>query len=212
MKKYLILPVLLIMMIIPVFRANAQADEIAQLLLNVEKLTQFKGILKQMKDGYQILDGGYNTVRDISQGNFNLHKTFLDGLLEVSPTVKNYRKVGEIINGQIKLVKVSRNAMTKFSADKHFNSQEINYISKLYENLLGQSLQNLDELVMIVTAGKLRMSDDDRLKAIDRIHKDMQDKLSFLGVFNNDVQVLSFQRSKAKNEIDFNRRLNGLSK
>lgn len=209
MKKYILLPVLLLMMTVPVIRAKAQADEIAQLLLNVEKLTQFKGILKQMKNGYKILDGGYNTVKDISQGNFSLHKTFLDGLMEVSPTVKNYRKVAEIVNGQVRLVKVSRNAITRFREDKQFNIREVNHIAKLYENLLGQSLQNLDELVTVVTAGKLRMSDDERLKAIDRIHKDMEDKLSFLGHFNRDVQVLSMQRAKAKSDIEFSRKLNG---
>ncbi|OJV51024.1 MAG: hypothetical protein BGO31_11200 [Bacteroidetes bacterium 43-16] len=212
MKKYILFPVLLLMMLVPVIKAKAQADEIAQLLLNVEKLTQFKAILKQMKDGYKILDGGYNTVKDISKGNFSLHKTFLDGLMEVSPTVKNYRKVAEIINGQIRLVKISRNALSRFRDDKQFDIKEINYIGKLYENLLGQSLNNLDELATVVTAGKLRMSDDERLKAIDRIHKDMEDKLSFLGRFNSDVGVLSLQRAKEKSNIEFGRRLQGLNK
>ncbi len=212
MKNYILYPVLLLMILLPVLKAKAQAEETAQLLLNIEKLTQFKAILKQMKDGYKILDGGYNTVKDISKGNFSLHKTFLDGLMEVSPTVKNYRKVAEIKNGQIRLVKISRNALSRFRNDKHFDIKEINYIAKLYENLLGQSLNNLDELATVLTAGKLRMSDDERLKAIDRIHKDMEDKISFLGHFNSDVQVLSLQRAKEKSDIEFGRRLQGLDK
>ncbi|MEN5232513.1 TerB family tellurite resistance protein [Sphingobacterium faecium] len=212
MKKYMVLTVLCLMMVVPMLKAKAQADEVAQLLLNVEKLTQFRGILKQMKDGYKILDGGYNTVKDISQGNFNLHKGFLDGLMEVSPTVKNYRKVGEIIDGQIRLVKVSRNALARFRTNKHFQIQEINYIGKLYENLLGQSLQNLDELVTVVSAGKLRMSDDERLKAIDRLHQNMDDKLSFLGHFNHEVQLLGLQRAKAKSDIELSRKIYGLDK
>lgn len=212
MKKYMVLTVLCLMMVVPMLKAKAQADEVAQLLLNVEKLTQFRGILKQMKGGYKILDGGYNTVKDISQGNFNLHKGFLDGLMEVSPTVKNYRKVGEIIDGQIRLVKVSRNALARFRTNKHFQIQEINYIGKLYENLLGQSLQNLDELVTVVSAGKLRMSDDERLKAIDRLHQNMEDKLSFLGHFNHEVQLLGLQRAKAKSDIELSRKIYGLDK
>ncbi|MNJ95275.1 hypothetical protein D3C87_129830 [compost metagenome] len=212
MKKYIHISVMLFLMLFPAFKAKAQAEETAQLLLNIEKLTQFKGILKQMKDGYKILDGGYNTVKDISQGNFNLHKTFLDGLMEVSPSVKNYRKVAEIINGQVRLVKTSRNALSAFREDKHFNLKEVNYMAKLYENLLGQSLQNLDELITVVTAGKLRMSDDERLKAIDRIHKEMEDKLSFLGRFNQDIKVLSLQRAKEKRDIAFSRGIQGLIK
>ena len=66
-------------------KALAQKDEIAQLLLNVEKLAQFKQILSDMKKGYVILSGGYNTVKDLSQGNFSLHKTFLDALMEDKP-------------------------------------------------------------------------------------------------------------------------------
>ncbi|CDT07173.1 conserved exported hypothetical protein [Sphingobacterium sp. PM2-P1-29] len=212
MKNYILFTVLLLMMLFTGLKVKAQAEETAQLLLNIEKLAQFKGILKQMKDGYKILDGGYNTVKDISKGNFNLHKTFLDGLMEVSPTVKNYRKVAEIINGQVRMVNISRNALSRFRNDKHFDIKEINYIGKLYENLLGQSLNNLDELATVITAGKLRMSDDERLKAIDRIHKDMEDKLSFLGRFNTDVEVLSLQRAKEKSNIEFGRRLHGLNK
>ena len=83
----------------------AQTDEIAQLLLNVEKLAQFKQILSDMKKGYEILNGGYNTIKDLSQGNFSLHKTFLDALMEVSPTVKKYKRVADIINYQVILVK-----------------------------------------------------------------------------------------------------------
>ena len=56
----------------------AQSTEIQQLLLNVEKLAQLKKILSNMKKGYEIVSNGYNTIKDISKGNFNLHEAFLD--------------------------------------------------------------------------------------------------------------------------------------
>ena len=34
------------------------------------------------------------------QGNFNLHKAFLDGLMMVSPAVKKYKRVADIITLQ----------------------------------------------------------------------------------------------------------------
>ena len=67
---------------------SAQSQEVQQLLLNVEKLAQFKKILQNMKQGYQVLHKGYTTIRNLSQGNFSLHKTFLDALFEVSPAVR----------------------------------------------------------------------------------------------------------------------------
>ncbi len=73
----------------------AQSTEVQQLLLNIEKLSQLKKILSNMKKGYEIVSNGYNTIKDISKGNFNLHQDFLDGLLQISPTVRKYKRIAE---------------------------------------------------------------------------------------------------------------------
>jgi hypothetical protein len=192
-------------------KASAQADEIAQLLLNVEKLAQFKQILSDMKKGYEILSGGYNTIRDLSQGNFSLHKTFLDALMEVSPSVKNYKRVADIINYQVILVKEYKSAFNRFKRDRNFNQQELAYLGRVYDNLFEQSLNNLDNLVTIITANQLRMSDDERLGAIDRIFADMQDKLMFLRHFNNNTTVLALQRAKERNDANTMRLIYGIN-
>jgi hypothetical protein len=72
MKIILILIIILIGMVFP-YRISAQSQEMQQLILNIEKLAQFKQILADMKKGYQILNGGYKAVKDLSKGNFNLH-------------------------------------------------------------------------------------------------------------------------------------------
>lgn len=185
-----------------------QEQEIAQLLLNVEKLSQFKRILSDMKDGYKILEGGYNTVKDISKGNFNIHKQFLDGLLEVSPAVKKYRKVPLIIEYQVKLVKEYKTAFSQFKQAGVFKPEELNTLSKTYSNLIDQSLKNLDELSMIITAGSLRMSDDERISAIDRICKEMEDKILFLRHFNKETSLTVILRQKEKVEIENLKNLN----
>src|SRR5690606_13782078 len=86
--KRLGIPIILVIALFSLPRpAAAQTEEIAQLLLNVEKLAQFKQILTDMKKGYDILNGGYRTVKQLTEGNFSLHRVFLDGLMEVSPAV-----------------------------------------------------------------------------------------------------------------------------
>jgi DNA repair ATPase RecN len=185
---------------IPV-KSMGQSAEIQQLILNIEKLSQFKKILSDMKKGYELLSGGYKTVKDMTEGNFSLHKTFLDALMQVSPAVKNYKRVAEIVEYQISIVKESRNGMNRFIKSGNFSGQEINYFEKVYGNLLNQSLRNLDELTMIITADKLRMSDDERLKAVDDIYEQMQDKLLFLRNFNTTSNVLALQRAREKNDV-----------
>ena len=211
MKKLVIILNLVFYSLLPVYKVSAQADEIKQLLLNIEKLAQFKQILSDMKKGYQILEGGYNTIKNISEGNFNLHKAFLDGLMEVSPTVRNYRRVADIINYQIVLVKEYRNAYDRFKRDNNFNTDELSYLGRVYDNLFKESLRNLDELLTVITAGKTRMSDDERLQAIDRIYADMQDKLMFLRHFNNNTTILAVQRAKERNDAETIQKIYGIN-
>ena len=208
MKKVLIIAGI-IFLTAPV-RVVAQSAEVQQLLLNIQKLAQLKKILSNMKTGYQIVSGGYNTIKDISKGNFNLHQTFLDGLMQVSPAVKKYRRIGEIISMQGQLLKEYKSAFRRFEAYNLFNANEITYIKNVYANLFNKSLQNLEELVMIVTAGKLRMSDDERLNAIDRIFNDAEDKLVFLRTFNKENNVLAIQRGREMVDTKISKKLNGL--
>ncbi|MHC0443062.1 TerB family tellurite resistance protein [Flavobacterium sp. 3-210] len=201
MKKISILMLLVCVLVLP-NKAAAQAQEIQQLILNIEKLSQFKKILSDMKKGYEILTGGYKAVKDMTEGNFSLHKTFLDALMQVSPAVKNYKRVGDIINYQILLVKESKKGMQSFIKSKSFSAQEISYFEKIYSNLLNQSLRNLEELIMVVTANKLRMSDDERLEAIDEIYLEMQDKLQFLRNFNSSSNIMALQRIKEEKDVE----------
>ena len=183
------------------FFAKAQADEIQQLVLDLQKLTQLKSILQELYKGYEVVSNGYETVKNISKGNFNLHQVFLDGLLAVSPAVQNYKRVADIINNQVMILHEYKNAFSRFKQYGYFNVKEIDYIGKVYGNLFNASLKNLDELAIILTASKLRMSDEERLKSIDRINTDMLDKLTFLRHFNNNTSLLVVQRAKEHNDV-----------
>ena len=70
------------------FLCKAQSYEAQQLLLDVQKLSQLKQMLADLKKGYEVLYEGYTNIKNISKGSFDLHQAFLDGLLEVSPAVK----------------------------------------------------------------------------------------------------------------------------
>jgi hypothetical protein len=181
--------------------SKAQSDEAAQLLLNVTKLSQLKQILTDLEKGYTTLRTGYTQIENLASGNFSLHETFLNNLLQVSPAVKNYYKVAEIIGYQIRLVKDCQRGLTGFKSSGQFTVTEISYLSKVYGNLVDQSLQQLDELTLVLTAGQIRMSDEERLQAIDRIHSELQDKLYFLTAFNQENHVLAISRAKASQEM-----------
>ncbi|OJV52280.1 MAG: hypothetical protein BGO31_05470 [Bacteroidetes bacterium 43-16] len=188
---------------------SAQKAEIEQLLLNVEKLAQFKQILKDMKKGYEVVYKGYNSIKDISKGNFDLHKAFLDGLMAVNPELARYRRVADIVRYQGYLLSEYRTAYRRFVSGGRFSPQEIDYMQKVYKNLFDRSIENLDELAMVLTANKLRMSDEERLTAIDRIYTDMEEKLVYLRGFNKRTGAVDSKREKELKELEMIRKMYG---
>jgi len=192
--------ILIIVLLIAWERTMAQADETAQLMLNIEKLAQFKQILTDLKKGYEVVNKGYGTIKDISEGNFNLHQTFLDGLLQVSPVVRKYKRITEIIDNQVLLVRSYKSALSRFQRSDVFHTTELRHIEQVYGRVLEESLHNLEELSNVVTAGKLRMGDDERLKAIDQVHASINDKLDFVRQFNHRTTLLALHREQDKRD------------
>jgi len=193
--------IFIVVMLSVLIKAGAQTQEAAQLILNYEKLKQLEEILENMYKGYKILTKGYSRVKDIAEGNFNLHQVFLDGLFAVNPSVAKYQRIPDIIRYQSMLIKEYKRAFNRFKSDPNLTPDEIKYLERVYSYLVKQSLRNLEELTMIITANKLRMSDDERIQSIDRIYFDIENKLSFLRYFNASTQVLVAQRAKESSEV-----------
>lgn len=182
--------------ILPQQLASAQSAEAIQLALNIQKLSQLKGILSSMKGGYDIVSKGYGLVKNVSEGNFKLHDAFLYGLLTVNPNLRKYRKVAGIIEYQIHILQEYKSAYNGFKSGGRFRPEELDQLYRTYESLLDRSLQNIDELTMVLTASELRMSDDERLTTIDRLYDNMQEMLGFLRSFNKQNAMLDGYRQR----------------
>jgi len=193
--------ILVIAFLVCSIKAAAQSFEVEQLILDWQKLSELKNILSDLYKGYEILSNGYEAIKNISEGNFNLHKAFLDGLLAVNPAVKNYKRVTDIIDYQALIVSEYKAAYNRFRNDKNFSPDEIVYLSQVYGNLFNESLSDIDHLINIITAGKLRMSDDQRLRAIDDICGEAKNKLMFLRSFNASTTMLAMQRAIERNDL-----------
>jgi len=193
-----------------VTQSKAQSFEVEQLILDYQKLTELKSILSELKTGYQLLSSGYETIRNISAGNFNLHNAFLSALLAINPAVRNYSHVADIISYQSSIVSEYRSAFSRFKQDEHFTPDEIAYLGTVYGNLFNQSLNDIINLTNVLTANKMRMSDEERLHAIDGIYSSTKNQLMFLRSFNNSTTLLAIDRATAANDVGTAMRLYGI--
>jgi hypothetical protein len=181
-------------------RAQSIADVIQELILDYQKLAGMKSTLNQMYNGYGMLANGYNAVKGVSMDNFNLHKIFLDAQLLVSSSVRSYPRGGDIIKNQNTLLKEYHIAIGRFKNNQLLNAAEKSSLNRVYDRLTQASETNLEELERILSDNELRMTDSERLKAIDRLYIESQDQLSYIRKFNMQIGKIIELRQVSFNE------------
>ena len=200
-KRILVYGLCLLMGMAAATPGKAQAFDVEQLVLDVQKLTVLKQILTDLKTGYQVLDAGYSAVRDIAKGSFNLHEAFLDGLLAVSPAVRNYQRVKDIVSLEAGMLSRYQSAWAQFERDGRLQPAEIALLAQVYTNLFKESVQGLSDLVTVLTPGTLRASDAERMRQIDGIYAGMLEQAALLDRVDNTTGLLAGQRGAEQNDV-----------
>jgi hypothetical protein len=185
-----------------------------------QKATQKKYLLQQIaglqvyigyvQKGYSIAQQGLDVIGDIEYGELNLHSNYFNSLETVNPKIKQYSKVADIISLQLKIVNVYRNTLRQVKQSKTFNADELIYTGEVFSRLIDDCTSIIDDLTIIITSNQLEMKDDERLKRIDALCTDIQDKYSFVQSFANEAKDLAVSRLREQKEIKTSRALNGI--
>jgi hypothetical protein len=201
-----------------VFSILANAQTLAE--WTQQKKTQIEYLLDQiaankvsidyLEKGYEIARTGLNTIQNIKKGDFNLHRDFFGSLEIVNPKIKTYSRVADIIAYQVRIVKNISTTIKNLKESGQFNTDELDHSKTIFENLLDECLKNVDELYLVITSDELQMTDDERIKRIDQLYTDMQDKYSFCQSFSEERSVLAMQRLGEQLEIKYSKQLNGV--
>jgi len=182
-----------------------------------QKKTQIEYLLKQiaalkvytdfLEKGYGIAKDGTSLINDIKHGDFDLHKDYFTSLKSVNPVVKGSSRVSDIIFFQTSIIRRFRKLTNYCEQSGQFTAEEINHIHSVYENLTKECEKQVDALLLVTTSGNLEMKDDERLRRIEMIYADMQNKYSFAQSFCNETSMLAFSRISESSEINRSRKL-----
>lgn len=141
----------------------------------------------------------------------DLYGNYFDELWKVKDAIALYHRVKEIGDKQIKIVTSYKQAYHLFKHDAHFTPDELDYMGKVYEGIINESLKNIDDLFLVITPGRTQMSDGDRMDMINSAGDGIDKNYNDLQAFNNENKLLSLMRSKDKQEIVVVKRLYGLN-
>lgn len=186
----------------------AQSKQRKVLLKQIAALQMYIGYAKK---GYSIAKKGLNTVSDFKKGEFNLHTDYFTSLQRVNPKIKKGVKVVEIIALQLKIMKSYSLIYKQVQEDDLFHGDEVDYIKRVFDRLIENCDDNLEELITIVTDGQLEMKDDERMNRIDTIYQSMLKNHTFCESFSNQTKLLSLSRAKDRNDVKTSRALQGFN-
>lgn len=130
-----------------------------------------------------------------------LYQTFYDELWRVKSAIAYYKRVKEIVQKQIDLVGEYKRAYALFKQDSHFTADELDYIGKVYNGILSESIKNLDQLQLVLSAFAVQMDDAKRLEILETAADKIEENATDLKRFNNSNVILSLQRAKDEMEL-----------
>lgn len=190
--------------------AFSQLQDIKQLQLDLEKLVQMKAMLSNMYNGYATLTSGYKQVTGLAKGNFDLHKTWLDQLLQVAPQVRKYPIIQIILDKQSSVLAEAATAYTAYIRSGLLVPKELSAIKNRFDQFKSLIARKLDQLTIVLTPGILRMSDQERINTIDRIDKDVGEAVTLVMAEVKEQNAVVAERVQQKKDIGAMRAWYGL--
>ncbi|PZX51510.1 hypothetical protein LV84_03667 [Algoriphagus ratkowskyi] len=140
-----------------------------------------------------------------------LYQTYFDELHQVKSAISTFQRVRDITQTQTRIVSEYKKVWAVIQQDSHFTTIEKEYMAKVYSGLLGATVENLDQLTLLVKSFTLKMTDGERLELLNetakRVDQNYQDLLSF----NRSNGLLSMQRSKNSQELILLKNLYGIT-
>jgi hypothetical protein len=149
-------------------------------------------------------------IADWTEKHRKLYKEYYDELWKIRNTLAAYARIREIINKQVRIVNEYKRAWAMVSKDKHFTESEIDYMYRVYKGILGESVRNIDQILLVINSFKTQMNDAQRLAIItqagDRVEQNLVDLLEF----NMNTYQLSVNRSRTQFEVNRVKKLYGI--
>jgi len=156
----------------------------------LQQIAAFQVYLEYARKGYELVGSGLQVVRDIAGGEFNLHNAFISGLKQSSPAIRNDVRVVEIIALQLAILR----SFGSVKGNGLLSADQLLYVAEVGDGVIRECYHDLEELLLVVTSGKLEMKDEERLSRLNGIYERMLDKSAFTQHFCGEASLLIRQK------------------
>lgn len=187
-----------------VFNQNASEDK--DMLQQIAALQLYENYLQK---GYKITKDGTAAIGDIKNGDLLQHQNHFDSLKIVSSRIRNYHRIQDIIDLDKAILSSFTGVWSRLNANNTLTSVQLADYKQLYNSLTKKAATDMDELQLVITNGKVQMTDDQRISKIDNLYYNMQRIYGAVMQLNTQSLNLAAQRQREAKDRQSMRSLYG---
>ncbi|QIL78422.1 hypothetical protein [Hymenobacter sp. HDW8] len=146
-------------------------------------LAQGKLLAADMK----VVSGQIKGVIDKTQ---QLHDQWYSSLLQISSGVRSYRRVQEIYDHQAAMITQYANIMPELR-NKGLDVNQLAGAASTYGKLLNENIGLLSELVGVLSAGKAKMTDPERIEFINNIADKIEGQHDLMNYYTSKCRAVA---------------------
>ena len=227
MKKYarmLLLALCISFTVLPVQQANAMQIPIVEIIkAGIKKVIKAVDLKIQrlqnktiwLQNAQKTLENTLSKLKldeisEWTEKQKEQYREYYEELAKVKAIISYYQRIRDITQKQVRLVNEYQHAWQLIQQDEHFTSDEIEYMSEVYSGILEESLNNIDQITLIVQSFTTTMSDAKRLEIINNAADQVDTNYDDLMRFNQQNVLLSLSRAKTSIEVQTVKKLYGL--
>ena len=227
MKKYarmLLLVLCISFTVLPVQQANAMQIPIVEIIkAGIKKVIKAVDLKIQrlqnktiwLQNAQKTLENTLSKLKldeisEWTEKQKEQYREYYEELAKVKAIISYYQRIRDITQKQVQLVNEYQHAWQLIQQDDHFTSDEIEYMSRVYSGILEESLNNIDQITLIVQSFTTTMSDAKRLEIINNAADQVDANYDDLMRFNQQNVLLSLSRAKTSIEVQTVKKLYGL--
>ena len=225
MKKYLkilLLAFTLSLVSVPAYQASAQAGIMAVIQQGIKRVIRAVDLKIQrlqnktiwLQNAQKTLENALSKLKLKEIGEWTekqkeQYRKYYEELAKVKAMITYYQRIREVAQKQVAMVAEYSRAWALIRSDQNFTVKELNYMEKVYSGILQASIQNIDQITLIIESFALQMSDAKRLQLINDAADKIDNTYDDLRRFNQQNMILSLQRAKTAKEVAAVKKLYG---
>ena len=208
MNRFLAMAIMIASMLVMSFDSQCQTaiewlkQKKTQKQYLIEQIAALQVYLKNLKQGYKVVNKGLNLVGEITGNNYSMDNIYISSLLQVKAPVAD----SELSNS---IVVIERGIRTRLRVltqriDQNtalLTADESTYLKSVVrkaESILSEQIATKQK---VGTSDELQMTDAGRVEILGSVKEDLEDLESFLGQADGELTRLIIQRQLETHEI-----------